>query len=72
VASISLASTAIENARTYEAERRARIAADADRARTEHLQKLTAELSRALSAEQKRAPVKRRLTRSLFLCIPTF
>ncbi|HMG12037.1 MAG TPA: GAF domain-containing protein, partial [Gemmatimonadaceae bacterium] len=47
----SHAAIAIENARTYEAERRARVSADAARARTEHLQKLTSELSRALSAE---------------------
>jgi signal transduction histidine kinase/CheY-like chemotaxis protein len=57
----SHAAIAIENARTYEAERRARIAADADRARTEHLQKLTAELSRALSAEDAARVVIRQI-----------
>jgi signal transduction histidine kinase len=45
------AAIAIGNARTYDAERRARVAADVACARTERLQKLTVELSRALGAE---------------------
>jgi signal transduction histidine kinase/CheY-like chemotaxis protein len=52
VAIASHAAIAIENARTYESERRARVAADIARARTERLQKLTVELSRALGADE--------------------
>ncbi len=48
----SHAAIAIENARNFELQRRARVAADLARARTERLQKLTVELSRTLGAEE--------------------
>jgi signal transduction histidine kinase len=57
----SHAAIAIENARMYEAERRARVAADAARARTERLQKITVELSRALDAEDAARIVTREI-----------
>ena len=52
VAIASHASIAIENARNYESQRHARVAADVARMRTERLHKLTAELSSALGAEE--------------------
>ena len=62
VASIaSHAAIAIENARIYDAERRAHVAAEAARARIERLQKLTLELSRALGAEDAARVVTREI-----------